>query len=223
MRLLFTFLPLLLIVSCTVTKRHFGPGYYVEWKKSHPNEGNEAEKTNLDHLKKDFPKEVETDLIVITLQIDSTDLSLLENETLADEPKTFESSYTKDLKLENEEVLPSLTERKTVLIEPEEEVDQPKRRVDPFTWAALGSLFLGLLLLITIGFAEMTSIVLVILASLMAIFSIISLIRIIRHPELYKAKGLTWSLFWLSMAGISAGLVVLIFYLLVITNNVDLF
>jgi hypothetical protein len=217
MKLLFTLLSLLLLVSCTITKRHSGPGYHVEWKKSYSKTESDAEKTVLSDPKTDVPKESESTLQASISSSDSTDLKIQKGEVVMEESETS----IKDSEPENDEVIPSLAERKIMTQEPDV-VDQPKRKVEPFTWAALGSLFLGLLLLVTIGFAEITFILLIIFASLMVIFSIVSLIRVVRHPELYKGKGLTWTLFMLGMAGTGIALFILIFYLLVITNNVDL-
>lgn len=218
MKILFT-VSILLLVGCTITKRHFGPGYHVEWKKSVSQTKNEVDRLNITDSerrfsmmpdeKEEIPEMISTDTIhrVELVSPDQLEISI---EEPTDFSKTPAQSEIKPLiesdQISNDEV----------------PVDEPKRRVEPFTWAALGCILLGLLLLLTIEF-DLALGVLTGLGILMIIFSIISLIRIRRHPELYKAKGLTWTFFWLSMAGISGGLVILIFYLLVITNNVDLF
>lgn len=217
MRLLFILLPLLFLVGCTITKRHFGPGYHVEWKKSYSKTEHEAHQLNITDSgkessvmsdeNKEIPEMISTDTMHRAELISPDQL-----EILIEEPTDLsETPVQSELKpvIESDQISGD-----------EVPVDEPKRKVDPFTWAALGSLFLGLLLLLTIGF-DLALGVLTGLGILMIIFSIISLIRIVRHPELYKAKGLTWTLFWLSMAGISGILVILIFYLLLITNNVD--
>ncbi len=219
MRLLFILLPLLFLVGCTVTKRHFGPGYHVEWKKSYSKTEHEAYQLNVTDLgressvmtdeNKEIPEVIATDTMhrAELISPDRLEISI-------EEPTGFsETPVQSELKpvIESDQIL-----------DEEVPVDESKRRVEPFTWAAFGCILLGLLLLLTISF-DLALGVLTGLGILLIIFSIISLIRIVRHPELYKAKGLTWTLFWLSMAGISGGLVILIFYLLIITNNVDLF
>lgn len=219
MRLLFILLPLLLLVGCTVTKRHFGPGYHIEWKKSYSKTEHEAHQLNVTYLRressvisdenKEIPEVISTDTIHRVELISPHQL-----EISIEEPTGFsETPVQSEIKavIESDQIL-----------DEEVPIDGPKRKVEPFTWAALGALFLGLLLLLTISF-DLALGVLTGLGILMIIFSIISLIRIVRHPELYKGKGLTWTLFWLSMAGIGGILVILIFYLLVVTNNVDLF
>ncbi|WP_294673111.1 hypothetical protein [uncultured Fluviicola sp.] len=218
MKRLFTVLPLLLLAGCTITKRHFGTGYHVEWKKSYSKTEHEAYQLNVTDSgressvmpdeNEEIPKVISTDTMH-RAELISPDLL----EISIEEPTGFsETPVQSEIKpvIESDQILGD-----------EDAIDEPKRKVEPFTWAALGALFLGLLLLLTISF-DMVLGVLTGLGILLIIFSIISLIRIVRHPELYKAKGLTWTLFWLSMAGISGGLVILIFYLLLITNNVDL-
>lgn len=219
MKILFT-VPILLLVGCTITKRHFGSGYHVEWKKSVSKTKNEVDRLNIADSERGssmMPDENE----VILEEMISTDtmhraevISPDQLEILIEEPTGFSETPVQS------EIKPLIASDQ--ISDEEVPVDEPKRRVEPFTWAALGCILLGLLLLLTIEF-DLALGVLTGLGILLIIFSIISLIRIVRHPELYKAKGLTWTLFWLSMAGISGGLVILIFYLLVITNNVDLF
>lgn len=214
MKLLFTLVSLLLLVNCTITKRHFGPGYHVEWKKRYSKTENEIDRLNItDSVKESSKTQDENDVISKIVSTDTMHRAELissdELEVSIEEPETPVqseiNSVTKSDQISDDEV----------------PVDEPKRKVDPFTWAALGSLFLGLLLLLTIEF-DLALGVLVGLGILMIIFSVISLIRIVRQPELYKAKGLTWTVFFLSMAVVGVILGILIIYLLIITNNVDL-
>lgn len=218
MKRLFTVLSLLLLAGCTITKRHFGPGYHVEWKKSYSKTEHEVHELNVADSGKEpsvmpdeneeIPKVISTDTMHRVELISPDQLEILIEEP-TDLSKAPVQSKIKPV-IESDQIS-----------DDEVPVDEPKRKVEPFTWAALGCIFLGLLLLLTISF-DLALGVLTGLGILMIIFSIISLIRIVKHPELYRAKGLTWTLFWLSMAGISGILVVLIFYLLLITNNVDL-
>jgi hypothetical protein len=217
MKRLLTLLSILLLVGCTITKRHFGPGYHVEWKKSYSKTEHEVLQLNVTDSgrepsvmpeNKEIPKVISTDTIHLVELISPEPL-----EILIEEPTGFSETPVQS------EIKPVIESDQ--ISDDEVPVDEPKRKVEPFTWAALGCIFLGLLLLLTISF-DLALGVLTGLGILMIIFSIISLIRIVKHPELYRAKGLTWTLFWLSMAGISGILVVLIFYLLLITNNVDL-
>lgn len=219
MKILFT-VSILLLMGCTITKRHFGPGYHVEWKKSVSKTENEVNRLNITESERE-PLMIPDEKEVILKEMISTDtmhraevISPDQLEISIEEPTDFSETPTQS------EIKPLIESNQ--ISDEEVPVDEPKRRVEPFTWAALGCILLGLLLLLTIEF-DLALGVLIGLGILMIIFSIISLIRIRRHPELYKAKGLTWTFFWLSMAGISGGLVILIFYLLVITNNVDLF
>lgn len=218
MKRLFTLLSILLLVGCTITKRHFGPGYHVEWKKSYSKTEHEAYQLNVtDSGRESSVMPLENEEIPEVISTDTIHRAELISPNLLEisieEPTGFsETPVQSEIKpvIESDQIL-----------DDEDAINEPKRKVEPFTWAAFGCILLGLLLLLTIEF-DLALGVLTGLGILLIIFSIISLIRIVRHPELYKAKGLTWTLFWLSMAGISGGLVILIFYLLLITNNVDL-
>jgi|GEM_PF-5569775 len=222
MKRLFILSSIILLVGCTITKRQFNSGYRVEWKKPHSKEKNETAKLNLTELKDDSFDEPEKQLNLIVSTVDSTDLIPPKNEELVlDEfvPKEVPSGEIQES--EPAEFQNSQIQEKRVQETPEE-VDEVERKVDPFTWVALGGILLGLLLLLTIGFGGITSAILIGFGILVIIFSIISIIRILKHPERYKAKGLTWTLFGLSTAGIGLALFILIWYLLVTTHNIDL-
>ena len=47
MKIMFALGSLLLLVSCSITKRHFGSGYHVEWKKPHPKTEKEIDRLNI--------------------------------------------------------------------------------------------------------------------------------------------------------------------------------
>jgi hypothetical protein len=218
MRLLFILLSLLLLAGCTITKRHFGPGYHVEWKKSYSKTEHEVHQLNVTDSGRESPvMPDENEEIPEVISTDTMHRAELISPDLLEIPIEEPTGFSEPPV--QTEIKPQIESDQ--ISNGEVPIDEPKRRVEPFTWAALGCILLGLLLLLTIEF-DLALGVLTGLGILLIIFSIISLIRIVRHPELYKAKGLTWTLFWLSMAGIRGGLVILIFYLLVITNNVDL-
>ncbi|WP_148235419.1 hypothetical protein [Fluviicola taffensis] len=101
-------------------------------------------------------------------------------------------------------------------------VEQAPKKVDKFTWFALGSFILMILTLMWISINPF-SVVFLVLGLLLITFSIISIVRIRKNPMRYKSKWLTWTLFALGTVVFGALLFLLVYYLLIVTNNVDLF
>lgn len=101
-------------------------------------------------------------------------------------------------------------------------VDEPERRVEPFTWAALSGILLGFFLCLISFLLTSPEIILGVVTGigiLVVVFSIVSVVRIIKHPERYKGKGLTWTLFGLSTVGIGAALFMIVYAILFATGN----
>lgn len=220
MKRLFILSSITLLAGCTITKRQFNSGYHVEWK-FHSKEKTETAKLNLTELKDSPSNDPEIQLNSILSSVDSTNLIPPKNEGLVVDEIALDEIPSGEIQ-ELVEVQNLQIQEKPVQDGQDEVVEEEKRKVDPFTWVALGGILLGLLLLLTIGFGGITSAILIGFGILVIIFSIISIIRILKHPERYKAKGLTWVLFGLSTAGIGLALFILIWYLLVTTHNIDL-
>jgi hypothetical protein len=219
MRLLFILLPLLLLAGCTITKRHFGPGYHVEWKKSYSKPEHEVRQLNVTDLGRE--SSVATDKNEAIYEVIATDtmyrVELISPDLLEisiEEPTGFSEN-------------PLQTEIKPVIESdqiPNDEVpvDAPKRRVEPFTWAALSGILLGFFLCLISFLLTSPEIILGIVTGigiLVIVFSIVSVVRIIKHPESYKGKGLTWTLFGLSTVGIGAALFMIVYAILFATGN----
>lgn len=228
MKLLFTLLSFCMLFACTITKRHFGAGYHIEWKRnhstekkmSHPNNDilSENEFLSDEELSKESSAERKEawDSIVPDISKESNDEVIVQGE------KTFETST---IQLNKQKQLKELIDREKV-IEDRITIEEEPRKVEKFTWVTLTFLALGaslLMVLSLIGFySNPFGIVLIILGSLAMAFSIVSVVRIRKKPDRYKAKWLTWMLLGLSTIGIGALLFMIIYYLLLITNNVDL-
>lgn len=224
MKRLFILSSIILLVGCTITKRNFNSGYHIEWKKSFQNSNEkDAENKELD---------LNDELSEVRSGISINEQTLSENVILEDSIQTGAVTQSDNLIVQIEEQKGISRTQQELKVDPlinvdyvsddEVPIDQLKRKVEPFTWVALAGIVLGLLLLLTIGFVDTTLAVLMGLGLLVIIFSIVSIIRILKHPERYKAKGLTWTLFGLSTAGIGLTLFILVWYLLLITNNTDL-
>lgn len=199
MRLLFT-LSILLLVGCTITKRHFGPGYHIEWKKAYSQAEKEDEKEKPVNLREDRPAVAENSIFQ---QIDSVNSNtkqdeMLSEETVLDEVPSHESVETETIKTTLERI-----EKKT-FFERDEAVNEIQQKTEPLTWVSLVLLFVaGIALGMIAWYGSIlfvgTGVVLTCLMIAMFVCSLISLIRIYRHPDRYKNKGLTHFLFSLSI------------------------
>jgi hypothetical protein len=222
MKKLFTLLTLLLLVGCTITKRHFGPGYYVEWKKSYS-----KSEYKIDQLNKtdSDPSIIPDENEVIPEEIIPAD-SITINELISSDNSEFPIEEQTGVSETPVEFRNKLVIRSDHILNDEEPLEQPERKVEPFTWLALGGILLGIFLALISFLVTTPEIVLGIVTGvgiLVIIFSITSVVRIHRDPSKYKGKGLTWTLFGLSTAGIGVALFLLIAFILYATKSADLF
>lgn len=227
MKQLFTLLFAFILTGCTITKRHFNSGFHIEWKKS-----TEAIKKEAFHTEEiDLRTELSEVRSNASDNKESAPKSLISKDTVKN--KKINSPADHLLKTqEHRDVAemdwkPSVKETKPdkQLLDDGITTTNQERKVEKLTWFALGGIALGVFLALTsflVATPEIIWGVLTGLAILVIIFSFISVIRIRRNPEIYKAKGLSWTLFGLSIAPIGGALVMLVYLILLLTNNADL-
>jgi hypothetical protein len=208
---------LLSIAGCTVTKRHFGSGYHVEWKKSHQFEKNSERKQNKESQIQESLARTEITQkrvdAVQEMQINE-DSSEKSNVTKSDliEKFQFEKQHFRPSKINDSDYNVEIENKKiatrnSLSIEkkqPEDVIDTT-RKTDVLTWVSL-SLFLatliygtyfwlsyvyGILYLTFLGYSG----ILFGLAVVFFVISLISAIRVTKYPEKYKNKALTIVLF----------------------------
>ncbi|WP_300664681.1 hypothetical protein [Fluviicola sp.] len=229
MKLLFTLLSFCVLFACTITKRHFGAGYHVEWKRNHQTEEKKSNLNNKILLENNFlpDEELRTSKVCAAENEEKQDSVIVkaskpfEGRVITQKEKVFgpniiQSDKRKALKesADNEKIT-----------EDQLAIEEKPRKVEKFTWVALSFLALGVSLLMVLSligfFSGPLVIAIMVLGLFVTIFSIVSVVRIRKNPDRYKAKWLTWILFGLSTVGIGALLFMVVYYLLFITNNVD--
>jgi hypothetical protein len=202
MKLLFTLLSILLLVSCTITKRHSGRGYHVEWKKVHAKTENETEPLNTidagqEHSMRSEESEVRMEAIIPTDSVNTP-------ERISSDPlETLVEEQTIVLETQSEFKDESLLKSEPVI---KDDSVEPKRKVELFTWISLGGLGLAIifaLLSLTVLAIEFTWIFIAVNYFIFVISSMISIVHIRENPGAYKAKALSWTLFGLSLATIA--------------------
>ena len=215
MKILFT-LSILLLVGCTITKRHFGPGYHVEWKKSVSKEEDQLNREkNLSDSKDDHSSQPEITLTAVSSRssIDSIGPEVsLKSEIILGDTEADLVSYPENSKnSEFNEVVPIRIEQPSL-------EEEPVRKTEPLTWVAL-VLLVGIG--ISAGLISMYSsflylgagIFLTGLALLLTVFAFISFVRVVRNRDRYKNKGLTYLLFFVSISALFVGAI----YLMVVS------
>lgn len=208
--------------SCTITKRHFGSGYHIEWKQ-HFSEKKESDDQR--ELTSQIEPNNSVNFLLIEHQIEPfiPKSDSIGDRTLKPSPK--EETSTKNLTLRKSSSLSfkpiqilkkEITAKKQLVNEPKK---QQKPPVDTLTWVALGFF----ITLIVAGFILLFSNLLFdfLYIAILAMFAIagliisgISLKNVTSYPDDYSGKGLTIAIFVLN-AIICFGLIIWAFYLLI--------
>ncbi|WP_300664682.1 hypothetical protein [Fluviicola sp.] len=205
MKLLFTLLSFCVLFACTITKRHFGAGYHVEWKR------NLEKKKTEENPERKF-------LLETTELIDSSEEAKVPESVPVSEGIPLKEIDEKMVSSADEQGMKRTIEKQHIASRQEEShrkvdnlsiqsLDQPvsevKKKTEPLTWVSMG-IFIGMG--ISIGLISVfssflylgTGIFITGLVLVLFICSLISFIRVSRHPDRYKNKGLTNFMFALS-------------------------
>ncbi len=200
MKLLFTLLSFCMLFACTITKRHFGSGYHIEWKR------NLDEKKNDENPQEKLPLEV-SELRESSEEIEATESDVVTPEVSLKEIKEDTASLTDGRKVNKTVGMQCVAPQQQVdnlsLQDQGEPAPEVKKKTEPLTWVSLALLFgIGISIILISIFSSFlylgTGAFIFGLVLVMFICSLISLIRVIRHPDRYKNKGLTNFIFALS-------------------------
>lgn len=224
--LLLLFALLSIFSACTVTKRHFGSGYHVEWKHRFSDKEREesgSAKTPVDASE----KLMDTPIIDLEKEHDSTSLasSVIDSEVKSDVPiatdfpikKSHKQPFLKSVK--PLKMIKQLASSKRAAKDPSKSPKSDSRQVDIFTWIALGILGLLLIAVLVLHFMKLLAeapaiIVLALTAIASLVFSTISIKRVFNSPDDYSGKGITIAVFAVSVL-LSLGLIFYAFYLFI--------
>ncbi|AEA43563.1 DUF4190 domain-containing protein [Fluviicola taffensis] len=201
--------------SCTVTKRHFGKGYYIEWNQKHRTaETNSSEKI----VSSEEISPAETGSQKDTIQV-------ISNESAQEIRPVIESIEQQEpvKKQEKPRILKKLLEKKLEKIadklnpRPDDrwDMEDEEPKIHPLTWAIMGVLTLGVacigLMMVNIFFIFGVGG----FAFIGLILGIIALVSVKKHPEKYKKRRLTkfFALFTIIAGSIVVGVLGLFFLL----------
>lgn len=212
--------------SCTITKRHFGGGYHVEWKKKWNDEKDQsvAKKQEpasdtlyahattvpqpgpdkMERLDEKDSRPVVTDHAGLN-EKESVDKQVAQNDSPSHDGITSgDETYREEV-------------QKDVSTDDQPADSAPKKKVEPLTWVAFAFLIAG----IGFGFLPMAlfssfalPLILFFLLFLIAFINAVSsALRIHRNPEKYKAKAFTWIVLLFSSIGFVYTLTTLLLYM----------
>lgn len=205
MKLLITLSLILFLASCTITKRHFGRGYHIEWKSSASSGKSDSKIQDVDST---------SNLTVETRTVESEKEAYLDFNSSSNngikEQTLVEQSSADDLELAQDEVTDphvsaNILEEKPVSQNGNDPADETmdSKKMEKSTWFSLLFFFLiGIMtaifsisgFLLTVGAAA----ILFGLAIGMFITSLIAIIRILRNPDRYKNRVLSFTVFFFS-------------------------
>lgn len=213
---------LLLVNSCTITKRHFGNGYHVEWKKHWDKTDESAASDELEKTDTLYAQGTISEMIrEESLSVNEIE-SVIENKVPA---KTTVSGTEEQTQNESGDKLISKEE----LIREEvntisQSTDYPddyetKKRVEPLTWVAFSLFLLALaMFLIPLSFAAANASVLGLIFSLLiliaAVTALISWLHIKKDPSAYKGKTFTGIVLFFCSAGVGLAILTIIHFLI---------
>lgn len=177
--------------SCTITKRHFGRGYHIEWNQKHrTGETNSSEKM----IPTDEISSVETvfqkDTIELVLNESTQEIQLVEEPKLKEKqvvekkaPKIFSKLLEAKLQMSKK------SKNTKPDIYPEEE---EKKRMHPLMWGIWGMWSIAIACMFFVTFYTEALIGVGLGFFIAMIFAIIVLRSLRKHPGKYRFKGLTY-------------------------------
>lgn len=217
MKLLITLSLLIFLASCTITKRHFGRGYHIEWKSSASSGKSDSKIQDADSTS-NFRVETRT---VESEKEEDFDLKLSLNNGIK-ELALVEQSSAGDLESAQDEVTDpqvsaNVLEEKPVSQNGNDPADETidSKKMEKNTWFSLLFFFLiGIMtaifsisgFLLTVGAGA----ILFGLAIGMFVTSLIAIIRILRNPDRYKNRVLSFTVFFFSCTFLAVSLILFV-------------
>ncbi|WP_343634941.1 hypothetical protein [Fluviicola sp.] len=188
----------MLVCSCTITKRHFGTGYHVEWNRKiktspDPEEESRGKKsTDISAVQKDTlePESLLTDIPESHEQLVVTLVPVTEVEQLVEDEEK-ESSLKSEIKIQTSREINRSKSKVTKETDDETE-EEPRSGMHPLMWGiwAMWSIAIACMFFVTFYAEALIGVGLGFFIAM--IFAIIVIRALRKHPEKYGFKGLTY-------------------------------
>jgi|GEM_PF-6959898 len=189
--LLLIFSASIILCSCTITKRHFGNGYHVEWNRKIERNDSQKEIVKIQPPENDVIVEnkSDSDSLVLSEVIETQNESPIDD--IHQVQQTSEQILQTELGYQSMEIPVIKKPLKSDQKKPENE-ELPKRRMHPLTWAIWGAWSIGIVFIFFVTFYPEALIGVTVFFLLVMIFSFFIIHSLRKHPEKYRLKKLTY-------------------------------
>lgn len=219
----------LILPSCTVTKRYFGSGYHVEWKKNFGKEKtpeSNHDKITLSEENTSYQENAAKEPVVMpevyTLESKSNNVTESLQIEVQTHQKLVEKSDLTDSEFKLKPETMNQVEPASTSEQQSDEIKDTPKKTEPLTWVAMALFIASLIFGIWVGALFSSAFTMVLgmtflgfagvlfgLVLIFFVFSLISFIRIKRNPGMYKNKALTKVLLGISMVALTAAGIIL--------------
>ena len=187
-----------MVCSCTITKRHFGNGYHVEWNRKIRTASDESSKLEMytapestnesDSLIKGQTESAENSKPLVLSEVDETQDEIKTDEIQA---QTSGQILHPERTIRSKEIQPVQKPLKADTMEPEDE-EVPKKRMHPLMWGIWGmwSIAIACMFFVTVYAEFLIGVGIGFFIAM--IFAIIVLHGLRKHREKYRFKGLSY-------------------------------
>ena len=188
---LFFFIFATVVSSCTITKRHFGNGYHVEW--------NRKVKTGTGW--EENPKMAETEsktgfaAIIAEPDFDVPKQLITEvPDVLKEEPIDYYNTFDESVQSEEQTDMDKKNETPEIKItKKEENAEEPKRGMHPLMWGIWGMWSIAIACMFFVTFYAEFLIGVALGFFIAMIFAVIVIHGLRKHREKYRFKGLSYA------------------------------
>lgn len=185
-----------IVCSCTITKRHFGNGYHVEWKRKIRTAPDSPKSSNMELPHTALKSTDDTDSLIIDQTESAEEVVavpvVIESKAVIEDQNLEEPPFQSEVEIQKSQEI--ITGQSEVSKETDDEAEEaPKRRMHPLMWGIWGMWSIAIAFLLLVFGGILYGIFVAAGCLLIAmIFGIIIIASLRKHPEKYKQKGLSY-------------------------------
>ncbi|TSJ46320.1 hypothetical protein [Fluviicola chungangensis] len=178
-----------IVCSCTITKRHFGNGYHVEWNRKIKSIPNSSETLSMESP--DVHVELKSNDSLSVGQTESMEQVAVETKNVIEDLRVEEPPFPFEVEIQKEQQIKS-GESSPVKETDDEAEEVPKRIMHPLTWAIWGAWSIGIVFIFFVTFYAEALIGVAVFFFLAMIFAFFIIHSLRKHPEKYRLKKLSY-------------------------------
>ncbi len=184
-----------IVCSCTITKRHFGNGYHVEWKRKIRTAPDSSKSSNLESPHTALKSTDDTDSLIIDQTESAEEVVavpvVIESKAVIEDQNLEEPSFQSEVEIQKSQEI--ITGQSEVSKETDAEAEEaPKRRMHPLMWGIWGMWSIAIACMFFVTFYAEALIGVGLGFFIAMIFACIVLHALRKHREKYRFKGLMY-------------------------------